>query len=269
MANKTNALALVQNFNLMLDVPQEVDPDLAELMDDIGEDMPMEFKRIKIPGGGVNAFQVFGEDEDDSEMMKTIQGVIFYTHKSNAHWADSYGGAMSDSGDALPICSSDDGKIGFDRISGEMKGCDTCPYNQFTNGGTGRKECKNTRAVYMMLDNDPNPYLFYVPAGSLRAINTWLLKVAKRGMAYTSVVAKLSLVKATSRSGVAYSQLVIDTVGALSPEQAQATKAAREALKTAIQRRRAGWNSQADDVQTNPTDPSGYIPDDGEEAMPF
>ena len=87
---KKNELAVLDAFKLTN--PYEgMDPELlAELedeLDDLDDESGITCRRIKMPSGGALAFEVQGEDEDDVEYVKELQGVILYTHRVNGYWS--------------------------------------------------------------------------------------------------------------------------------------------------------------------------------------
>ena len=135
---KNTALAVKDGFTIANRF-EGLDPELlAELKDEM-EDLDPESgiicRQIKIPSGGGIAFEVQGEDEDDTDAMKEIEGVIVFTHRLSAYWPGAYGG-----GNDLPTCSSMDGKTGINAETGEAVDCEHCPYNQY---GTGTDDKGN------------------------------------------------------------------------------------------------------------------------------
>ena len=65
------------------------------------------FERIKIPSGGGLAFELPGEDDDEPDLVKEIEGVIVFHHPVNAYWAEAYTGQNNP-----PDCASTDGRYG-------------------------------------------------------------------------------------------------------------------------------------------------------------
>jgi len=125
-----NELAVLDTFKLAN--PYEgMDPELlTELEDELGdldEENGITCRRIKMPSGGALAFEVQGEDDDDVEYVKELQGVILFTHRVNGYWSKALGDGESG---AAPDCSSMDGKTGVNTATGEcIKPCGTwaCP----------------------------------------------------------------------------------------------------------------------------------------------
>lgn len=172
-------LATVENFKIvtgMEAMDEELRAELEDELDDLDDDGGIDAKHIKIPSGGGKAFEVETDDPDDPEVMKEVTGVIIFTHRMNAYWAQKFGEAGEDGNiNKSPDCSSMDGKQGVNRETGEIRTCDTCPYNQFGSDGKG-KACKNMRRLYIMMNNRPDIYLLTVPPTSIKDVNKALKK---------------------------------------------------------------------------------------------
>lgn len=97
---------------------------LAEAMNDECAGLEFSLDRVKIPAGGMTAFEVPTGDGESSELQKEIECVILLSHPANAYYRDVYKG-----GSNPPDCGSFDGVTGS---TGAL--CKTCPYNQFGSG---------------------------------------------------------------------------------------------------------------------------------------
>jgi hypothetical protein len=203
-------------------------------MEDLDNDGGIVCRKIKIPSGGGLAYEVQGEEDDDTEYMKEIKGVIVFTHKANGYWPGSYG---DDDQNKVPACSSMDGKTGFWPGTGEIRNCETCPLNQFGSAAdqkgnqTRGKACKNMRRIYLMMDGDPNFYLLTVPPTSTKDVNTQLKKIISGGTPYTGLIVSLKLEKAQNATGVAYSKVTIGKSGLLPPAVATLAREMRRQIK--------------------------------------
>ena len=236
---KNTALAVKDGFTIANRF-EGLDPELlAELKDEM-EDLDPESgiicRQIKIPSGGGIAYEVQGEDEDDTDAMKEIEGVIVFTHRLSAYWPGAYGG-----GNDLPTCSSMDGKTGINAETGEAVDCEHCPYNQYGTGTDDKgnpskgKACKNMRRIYMMMDGDPNFYLLTVPPTSIRDVNKQMAKILVSGTPYIGMIVSLTLEKTKNSNGVAYSKVVVKKKGLLPPAVISATRAIRDEIKSQYQ----------------------------------
>ena len=239
---KTTALAVMNDFQIVSrydGMTPEQREELEDQLADLDQESGIACRKIKIPSGGGTAYEVQGEDEDDTDPMKTITGVVVFTHRLSGYWPSSYGAAKNPE-DKLPACASMDGKTGIVQTgpnSGEVITCETCPWNQY---GTARdqagnqargKACKNMRRLYILIDGDPNLYLLTVPPTSIKDVNNQLAKIAP----YADKVVTLSLEKATNAGGTPYSKVVVKRTGVLPPTAAAVVSELRRQIKAQYQ----------------------------------
>lgn len=218
-----NEIVVVNDFQ----VPAVAD--MGALFQEEMQGLTFDFDRVKIPTGGGLAFEVPGDDEDNPDMEKELVGVIVDHHPVNAFWADKYSGQNNP-----PTCSSMDGKQGIDIETGEIKPCNSCPYNVFGSAEDGRgKACKNMHRVYIKRSDELFPILLTLPPTSLKNFSNFLAKrVLGKGRRSYEVLTKVSLKKATSSQGIAYSQAVFSVVGVLPKEMAEDMQKYAEQIKT-------------------------------------
>ncbi len=272
---KKNELAVLDTFKLAN--PYEgMDPELlAELEDelaDLDDEKGITCRRIKMPSGGALAFEVQGEDEEDVEYVKELQGVILFTHRVNGYWSKPLGDGE---GNAAPDCSSMDGKMGINTTTGECINCDTCPLNQYgtdPRGGDG-KACKNMRRLYLMISGDPNCYLLTVPPTSIRDVNKKLRSLLTGGTPYIGMVVSIKLAKETNKGGVDYAKIVLNKAGLLPAGVVAQAKELRRQMKDKFKEmsiNAAEYNQpQGNPLDINPVDDLNEIfPDRAEEAPP-
>ena len=180
---------------------------LSEALNDECAGLEFSLDRIKIPAGGMTAFEVPTGDGESSELEKEIECVILLSHPANAFYREAYKG-----GSNPPDCGSFDGAMGVGSPGGS---CKTCPYNQFGSGEGKSKACKNRRMLYLLRENELFPMMLNLPTGSLKGFTKYvqsLLTVHKRPH---QVVTKISLRKASSSTNIDYSQAVFKCVRAL------------------------------------------------------
>lgn len=266
---KTTALAVVDSFQLV-DRYEGIDPELmAELQDELSDLDPesgITCRQIKVPSGGGIAYEVQGEEEGDAEPMKEILGVIVFTHRLSGYWPGSFGSAK-DAKDKIPVCSSMDGKTGFNHSTGEVTVCENCPYNQYGTGTDEKgnpsrgKACKNMRRIYLLMDGDPNLYLLSVPPTSIKDVNKQLAKILASGTPYTGIIVSLTLEKAKNSNGVEYSKVAVKKSGLLPPAIAAQVVQLRSQIKMQYQ----SMAITLDDYNTAAPDQSG---DRGEAKEP-
>lgn len=202
--------------------------DMGKLFQEEMQGLSFEFDRVKIPTGGGLAFEVPGDDEDNPDMEKEIVGVIVDHHPVNAFWQDKYSGQNNP-----PTCSSMDGSKGIDIETGEVKPCNSCPYNQWGTAEDGRgKACKNMHRVYIKRSDELFPLLLTLPPTSLKNFSNFLAKrVLGKGRKSPEVLTKVTLKKATSGQGIAYSQAAFSVAGVLPGELAEEMKRYAEQIK--------------------------------------
>lgn len=205
---------------------------LGEDLDDIAG-LEFSFDRIKIPSGGTTAFEVPGDFDDDTEMVKEINGVILYNHPAFSYYAEKYMG-----GNNPPDCGSFDGVIGQGIPGGE---CTKCPYNQFGSGEGQGKACKNRRMLYILQEGELFPMVLSLPTGSLKEFTKYVKRQLSKGRKLNQVVTKISLKKATSASGIAFSQAVFSMSRVLNADE----KASVANLTEQVKAYAANYNANA------------------------
>nr|WP_182428247.1 hypothetical protein [Clostridium sp. OF09-10] len=176
--------------------------------------------------------EVETDDPDDPEVMKEVTGVIIFTHRMNAYWAQKYGEAGDDGNiNKNPDCSSMDGKQGMCRETGEIRTCDNCPYNQFGSDGKG-KACKNMRRLYIMMSGRPDIYLLTVPPTSIKDVNKALKKImGQQHIPYSRMIVTFKLNVAENADKIKYSKVTLEKTGLLPEALYKTTAELRKAMK--------------------------------------
>lgn len=267
MAKKNELAVTATNFNLVT-LTGDMAEAVAEEMDGLGT---IPFDRVKIPSGGGLAFEIPGEEEDDAETAQELIGVILDHGPVNAYWANKFAG-----GNEQPDCSSFDGKQGVDRITGEIKDCATCPYNQFGSDNAG-KACKNVHRVYILREDNPVPLILSLPPTSLKYMRDYIGKrVILKGFRCWQVLTKITLKKEKSKDGITYSRAAFAFVDKLTPEQAQQAQAMRDMVKATyrtIEIDSEDYSTKSGDEAAAPpkADEAGFmnIPEGQDADLPF
>ncbi len=201
-------------------------------------------------------------------------GVILDHHPVNAYWINKFAG-----GNEHPDCSSYDGKQGIDRQTGEVRNCDTCPYNQFGSDDKG-KACKNVHRVFILREGNPVPLVLSLPPTSLKYMRDYIAKrVILKGFRCWQVVTRITLKKEKSAAGIAYSRAVFNFVGKLSREKAEEAETMKDCVKQQYRQidigdadyNTAGSGSSQDGPAAPKADEAGFmnIPDGIDEDLPF
>lgn len=217
--------------------------DLANVKEELDGLGSVSLDVIKTPTAGGLFFEIPGDDPENPETTKEIEGVIVFHHPMFSYWASDYAGADSNK---QPDCISCDGKTGTDTHTGELFNCSDCPRNQFGSKGTA-KLCRNMHRLYILQSGEPLPIVLNVPPSSLKAFKEFLTKrVIMRGRKLSSIITKISLKKSKNAAGIAYSQEVFVKTGDLTPEQVQQIAPLGELCKQIAMR--------APDIQTDSAD---------------
>jgi len=179
---------------------------------------PIPLGKVKIPSGGGIIFEVPGENADEPESVKELEGIMLMHHAVNAYWLTKYEGAKE-----KPHCSSFDAIEGTD-TAGEIHDCKTCPHNQYGSDGDG-KACKNMHRIYLLRSGEIVPVIVSIPPTSLKNLRDYIgYVVMKKKRHMYQIVTKITLKKATSKTGVEYSQANFSFIGALPAEMATAVE---------------------------------------------
>jgi len=159
-------------------------------------------------------FEVIGDD-GSPEPVKEIEGVILHHHATNSFYKEKYTG-----GNNPPDCGSYDGKIGEGNPGGS---CGNCPYNQFGSGDNGNgKACKNKRRIFILREGEVFPIMLSLPTGSLKEFTNFVRRLVTKGKRSHTLVTKISLKKATSSTGIQFSQAVFSIKRNLTEDEVSA-----------------------------------------------
>ena len=171
----------------------------------------MPVSRVHVPAGGGKAFEFPGETPDAPEYVTSFTGIVLSASFINARWDHEYGEAGAD---RTPRCMSRDGLSGYD-TDGVEHACRACPWNRMGSRDGGRgKACRNMVQLLVMAEGEPLPVALKVPTMS---VANWAQYVARvlstRGLQPWQVATRFSLMKATSGSGIEYSQIMFQCAG--------------------------------------------------------
>lgn len=199
------------------------DFNLSNVMAEEMTGLSASFERIKIPSGGGTVFEIPGDDPDEPETVKEFSAVILYQHPLNAYYKEEYQG-----GSNPPDCGSYDGVCGTGSPGGT---CRTCPYNAFGSGKNGAKACKNRRRLYLLREGEIFPMILSLPTGSLKGFTRYLMRILPKYKNSNAVVTRFTLKKASSNTGIAYSQAQFSVDRVLTEEEYALVSAMSEQVK--------------------------------------
>ena len=180
------------------------------------------FDIVKSPSGGATVFSVPGLSGDEAE--KELTGIILDYTTPRAYWntPDPVEGTP-------PDCLSSDSLV-----SSDGKVCAMCPYNDFgsKDGETNAKACKESVLLFLLRPNNILPLLVRVPVTSKPRFFKYMTRLIGNLTPISGVVTKISLEKATSKSGKPYALFNFEAVSTLSPEEsAQAKQFAQQFME--------------------------------------
>lgn len=173
------------------------------------------FDVVKSPSGGSTVFSVPGLSGEEAE--KELTGIILDYTMPRAYWdtPDPVEGTP-------PVCLSRDSVISHDG-----KACAQCPFNDFgsKDGETNAKACKESVLIFMLRPNHIIPLLVRVPVTSKMAFLKYTTRLVSTLTPISGVVTRITLEKATNKTGKPYALYNFETVGALQPEEAMRARA--------------------------------------------
>lgn len=152
----------------------------------------LDLPRLRVPAGGATTWEL-----PDGGAAKVIEAVILHRQPTRAYWPTAFDGAT-----VPPACSSADAVIGIGDPGGE---CSRCPYAQFGSDGGKGQACHLITRVFLDLGG-PVPWLLQVPPSGFGRLRQFVIQLAlTRNLPYWGVMVRISLEKAQSASGIAYS----------------------------------------------------------------
>ena len=182
------------------------------------KDQPLTYQMfdvVKSPSGGSTVFTVPGLAGDEAE--KELTGIILDYTTPRAYWdtPDPVEGTP-------PTCLSHNSLV-----SEDGKACAHCPFNDYgsKDGETGAKACKESVLLFLLRPGNVLPLLVRVPVTSKGLFLKYVARLTSSLTPLNGVVTRITLQKATSRSGKPYALFHFEAVSALSSEEAAQAKA--------------------------------------------
>ncbi len=245
--------ALVERTAFML--PDMVESDFSNEDFEDMEGLQMSFQRVKIPGSGGLQFEMPGDDPENPEFIRTVEGVILYNHSSNAYFAE--GSEYDDI--TPPLCQSVDGKICYGDPGGV---CDSCLKNVFgsdSKGGSG-KACKNMRVLYVLQSGDYLPLQLSLPPTSIRPFRNFVSSafMARKRPVFGSVV-QIGLKRAEG-GGFTYSVATFKKLYDFTGEELARVRAYAESFKEQVKLMLSERAEQNEASTENAVEVEGHIP---------
>ncbi len=184
-------------------------------------------ERIKFSAGGMLAFQT----ANGEILQPPIDMIVAIAQRTAAYWP------TKETLGSPPLCQSRDGIEGFfdteselvkvaataevrhpalavldkDAASGPWS-CATCPLNQWGEGASRAKPCKNMRRLAVLVKGWAAPAILSVPPTSTKVWDAFASGRKNRGKAYFDTWVHVALSKDRNKAGTEYAKLVL-TVG--------------------------------------------------------
>ena len=177
---------------------------------------PALFDVVKSPSGGTTAFSVPGLSGDEIE--KELTGIILDYTTPRAYWdtPDPVEGTP-------PICYSNNSVVSF-----EGQPCSQCQFNDFgsKNGGeTNAKACKESVCIFLLRQDNILPLIVRVPVSSKMLFLKYTTRLVSNMTPISGVVTKITLEKATNKTGQPYAKFNFEAVDTLSAEETATARA--------------------------------------------
>jgi len=173
------------------------------------------FDTVKSPTGGTTVFTIPGLSGD--EIQKELTGIILDYSTPRAYWdtPDPVEGVP-------PVCHSRDSLTSF-----ESKPCSRCVHNEFGSKSvdSNAKACKEYIELYLLRPDNIMPLIVRVPATSKGLFQRYLMRLVSKMIPVCGVVTRITLERATNKTGQAYAQFNFEAVDLLKSDEAINAKA--------------------------------------------
>jgi hypothetical protein len=210
-ANETAVIAVNSDYSALMN-------NALEIITENLKNQPLSYQLfdvIKSPSGGITAFTVPGFAGDEIE--KELTGIILDYTTPRAYWTtpDPVEGTP-------PDCYSRDSII-----SHEGKPCIQCQFNDFgsKNGDSLAKGCKEQVRILLLQPDNIMPVIVRVPVSSKLRFQRYMIRLVGKMIPLSGVVTKITLEKATNKTGQPFAIYNFEAVRQLSSEEAANAKA--------------------------------------------
>jgi len=173
------------------------------------------FDVIKSPSGGATAFTVPGVCGD--EIQKELTGIILDYTTPRAYWdtPDPVEGTP-------PVCYSRDSLV-----SHEGKPCSRCQFNDYgsKDGDSNAKACKESVELFLLRPDNILPLIVRIPVSSKLLFLKYTTRLVSTLTPVCGVVTKITLEKATNKTGQPYALYNFEAVSTLTSEETTTARA--------------------------------------------
>jgi hypothetical protein len=186
------------------------------VLDIIGENLKNQplsyqlFDIVKSPSGGATVFSVPGLSGEEAE--KELTGIILDYTTPRAYW---------DTPEPIegepPACFSRNSLVSHDG-----KPCSRCPYNDFGSNpkeDSNAKACKESVMLFLLRPDNILPLIVRIPVSSKLIFQRYMTRLIGRMIPLSGVVTRITLEKATSKTGKPYALYNFEAASTLSSEE--------------------------------------------------
>lgn len=170
---------------------------------------------VKSPSGDTLVFTVPTLTDDVIE--KELSGIILGYTTPRAYWETS-----NPVEGTPPTCFSLDSIVSTDD-----KSCHSCAYNEFgskDDGESNAKACKESVEIYLLREDNIMPIVVRIPVSSKLIFQKYMLRLVSNMYPLYGVVTKITLEKATNKTGQSYAKFKFQVDKVLSNEEMQSMK---------------------------------------------
>lgn len=221
------------NTNLVTQKEYHFDiPELTNInTDELSDILDVGFDRVGFPGAGGQTFVVPGLDPNEPDSLRTISGVIVWSHPASALWFSkdpdgSEPDVRSYDGVTQIITAEALNKATRMELPEPLVNVKDCPYNQWGSahlvGGSGAgKAVTDKRVLYIIRSGEVLPIILDLPAMSIRPFKDYRAKrIIVKGLSLAGVITRIGLEKVANKAGQPYSRATFALEAVLAQEQA-------------------------------------------------
>lgn len=212
---------------------------LALLEENLGDE-PLgirNFKRVKVPAGGVRSWMIARGGTEVA--TKNLTGVMVAWSKRRSYWVNG------DPDGSQPDCSSvdcrhpvpgglyaPDGERGHLNPTGK---CANCPMARNGSESTGRGQaCHEQRLVFFLVEGALFPLIVQVPRTSIGNFTTHVLDLVEDGKRFYEVEISLGLDGTSNKVGQDYNEITIAVTRTLESGEVEAVKAYGDEIRELV-----------------------------------
>lgn len=209
------------------------------------------FKRIKVPSGEIDAWQVTKGGKQ--QLAEELVGVLIAIKKRRSYWESN------EPDGSFPDCWSSDGKTpdsggryapdGSHGSQNPRGTCRTCPMSQRGSDPKSEKGqgCREQRLLFLAQEGSFFPVIINAPRTSVDNVVGYAMELFEEQLPYFGVETVLKLTKAKSSRGQVYNKITMSRKSTLSDDETKAAKIFGDEIKSMIEEATADFQEAAAD----------------------